>query len=144
MIMGRVEPARSDGTGLEARIAIDIAGVNRGFERLEVVVDTGFTGWMSLPELIIQDLGLDYAGMRYVTLANGETIQTAAYTARLLWHGQSVDTLVHTLDNKPIIGTDLLAYCRLTIDWWDGGDVIIEERVAPAGEQGDLRWLTWE
>ena len=36
------------------------------------------------------------------------------------------------MGNKPMIGTTLLAGCRLTIDWWDGGDVIIEERTPPA------------
>lgn len=30
-----------------------------------------------------------------------------------------------------MIGTDLLANSRLTIDWWDGGDVVIEERTPP-------------
>ena len=31
-----------------------------------------------------------------------------------------------------MIGTALLANCHLAIDWWDGGDVIIEERMPPA------------
>ncbi|MDE2785759.1 MAG: clan AA aspartic protease [Chloroflexota bacterium] len=133
MIRGEVRPARDDGTGLEARIPVDIVGITRIFRTLEVVVDTGYTGWMSLPEPIINDVGLDYAGIRPATLANGQTVATSAYSARLLWHGQPVDIVVQALNSKPMIGTTLLANCRLTIDWWDGGDVIIEERMPPAG-----------
>ena len=32
-----------------------------------------------------------------------------------------------------MIGTTLLAGSHLTIDWWDGGDVIIEETDAARG-----------
>ena len=67
MIRGLVRPARDDGTGLEARITVPIVGVNRIFQTLEVVVDTGYTGWMSLPESIINDIGLDYVGIRPAT-----------------------------------------------------------------------------
>ena len=129
MIRGQVRPARDDDTGLEARITVDIVGANQVFQTLEVVVDTGYTGWMSLPETVINAIGLDYAGIRPATLANGQTVPTAAYNAGLLWHGQPVDVVVQSLNNKPMIGTELLAYCHLAIDWWDGGDVIIEERM---------------
>lgn len=133
MIRGEVKRARDDGTGLEARISVDIVGIARIFRTLEVVVDTGYTGWMSLPEPIINDIGLDYAGIRPSTLANGQTVPTDAYNAGLLWHGQPIDIVVQALNNKPMIGTELLANCHLTINWWDGGDVIIEERMPPAG-----------
>ena len=48
-----------------------------------------------------------------------------------MWHAQSVNVLVDIMENVPLIGTDLLADCRLTIDWWDGGEVIIEENKPP-------------
>ena len=133
MIRGEVRPARDDGTGLEARISVDIVGITQIYQTLEVVVDTGYTGWMSLPETIIDDIGLDYAGIRPATLANGQTVPTDAYNAELLWHGRPIDIVVQALNNKPMIGAELLAYCRLTVDWWYGGDVIIEERMPPAG-----------
>ena len=128
MIRGRVSPARDDDRALEARISIDIAGANWIFQTLEVVVDTGFTGALALPDPIIRLLGLQSYVRRDVTLADGRTIETAAYTAQLLWHGQPVDVWAPMMDSVPMIGTDLLAGSRLSIDWWDGGDVIIEER----------------
>ena len=39
----------------------------------------------------------------------------------------------YMMGDTPLIGTTLLAESRLSIDWWDGGDVVIEERMLPAG-----------
>ena len=50
MIRGTVGPARADGTGLEAWIPLEVSAASGAFHSLEVVVDTGFTGWLSLPE----------------------------------------------------------------------------------------------
>ncbi len=33
------------------------------------------------------------------------------------------------MGDLPLIGTDLLSGNKLTIDWRDGGDVVIEERM---------------
>lgn len=131
MIRGWVTHAVDGGQGLEARIDIDIAGSSSIFQTLAVVVDTGYTGALSLPETIAHELGLRSTQRRYVTLANGQIEQVGVCAARLLWHGQPIDVLTHIMGDKSMIGTTLLANCRLTIDWWDGGDVIIDERIPP-------------
>ena len=58
MISGLVTHAADGGQGLEARIDIDISGSSLIFQTLTVVVDTGYTGALSLPETIADDLGL--------------------------------------------------------------------------------------
>jgi clan AA aspartic protease len=131
MIRGQVRPVQDNGVGLEARIDVDILGSNLVFQALQVIVDTGFTGDFSLPEPIAQELGLHSTEMRNLTLANGQSFRTAVCVARLLWHGQPIDLPAYLMGNKPMIGAALLANCRLTIDWWDGGDVVIEERAPP-------------
>ena len=132
MIRGQVRPSQDNSTGLEARISVEIVAANQIFQTLESVVDTGFEGAFTLPELVARELGLHSTGTRTLTLASGQTIRTDTCVARLLWHGQPVDARAYVMGNKPMIGTTLLANCRLTIDWWDGGDVIIEERTPPA------------
>ena len=131
MIRGRVR-SLAGGAVLEARVSIDIAGANPLFQAVEVVVDTGFTGSLALPQSAVRELGLENAGRRQVTLADGRTIEAQAYVAHLLWHGQPMDVRVPMMDSAPMIGVALLANSRLTIDWWEGGDVIIEERTPPA------------
>ena len=92
MIRGVVRPTRADGTGLEAIIPLHIAGSDWGFRSLEMVVDTGYTGWVSLPAPLIRELGLQYAMTRPTILADGQAIATrvlrkavARETARLFW-----------------------------------------------------------
>ena len=111
---------------------MDIAHEIGIFRAVDVVVDTGFTGSLSLPELVIRDLGLRGSVMRQLTLADGQTITTPAYRVRLLWHGSALDVWASMIDNTPMIGTGILAGSRLTVDWWDGGEVVIEERMPPA------------
>lgn len=132
MIRGQVRPSQDSSTGLEARISVEIVAANQIFQTLESVVDTGFEGAFTLPGLVARELGLHSTGIRPLTLASGQTIRTDTCIARLLWHGLPVDARAYVMGNKPMIGTTLLANCRLSIDWWDGGEVIIEERTPPA------------
>ena len=59
MISGGVAATRSsDGTvAIEALVEIGVAGLSRVFQRMEVVVDTGFTGWLTLPGDVIGQPG---------------------------------------------------------------------------------------
>ena len=132
MIRGQVIPAMDGGSGLEARVEIDIAGGNLIFQTVDVVVDTGYTGALTLPDAIAHELGLRSTQRRYITLASGQTEQVGACAARLLWNGQPIDVLAHIMGDKPMIGTTLLASSRLIIDWWDGGEVVIEEQTPAA------------
>ena len=132
MIRGQVRSAGDDGAGLEARIPIGIVNSIGVLQTLEVVVDTGFTGPMSLPESIVLELGLDRRGNRPLTMADGRTELTPTYQAGLLWHGQPIDVLAYMMGDKPMVGVALLSPCHLAIDLWDGGAVVIEERTPPA------------
>ena len=132
MIRGQVKPARDNGTGLEARIPIALVDSIGVFHTLEVVVDTGFAGEMSLTESIVLELGLEHKGSRPLTMADGRTEMTPIYLAGLLWHGQPIDVRAYMMGDKPMVGVALLSPCHLAIDLWDGGAVVIEERTPPA------------
>ena len=104
-----------------------IAGDDRIFRGLEAVIDTGATDWLTLPESIVRELGLRLTSTRYVNQVHGPPVQADVYAVLVLWHGR-IRRVFAEAGNETLIGTDLLAGSRLTIDWWDGGDVIIEER----------------
>ena len=128
MIRGRVSSTRTpDGTAfLEARVNIDIAGSNRYFRPIEVVVDTGFTGFLTLPESVIDEIGLDTFGQRPAILANGELRMFDIYGAVIRWQGQERVAIVHESDGKSLLGMALLTGNRLIVDAREAGDVSIE------------------
>ena len=132
MIRGRVRPSRADGSGLEAWVEIAIAGDDGVLRTLTAIVDTGFTGWLTVPSSVMLEPGLIPSGNVQSTMANGLEAESVFCAAIVEWHGNAMDVLVDIMDNNPLIGTDLLADSRLIIDWWDGGDVVIEERMPPA------------
>ena len=132
MINGQVSAARDDGTGLEPRVPLNILGSDGAFRTLAVVVDTGFTGTLTLPEAIASDLGLRYLPSREITLADGQTHLRPTCRAELLWHGQPIALRANVLGDKPMLGTGILSPCRLHIDLWLGGTVTIEEATPPS------------
>ena len=69
MIRGVV--TRNPDGGLEAWVALPIMDAYGEPQRFQVIVDTGFTGWLTLPAADIRRLGLPHAGHRYSITASG-------------------------------------------------------------------------
>ena len=129
MIEGKVKSVvDKDGyVYLKPQIALDIAGSDRVFLTSDVTVDTGFTGWLALPEDVIQKLGLTSYGQRPANQAGGVGM-FSIYGALVLWHGEQRPVLVHQITGDPLIGMALLEGSQLKVDAREDGDVFIEEQ----------------
>lgn len=125
MIKGKVE--RNAGGGLEPWLIISVEDANGELHQIDVIVDTGFTGCLTLPEAVISRLGLVRQGEQQATVASGEVESFDYYAARVLWHGQFRRVEVFESIDQSLLGTELLEGSRLTVDAWEGGDVIVEE-----------------
>ncbi len=121
MIRGKV------GTNQQALVPVDIKDGNGRHQRVEVVLDTGFTGDLVLPGEIIRGLDLPFVGQRTFELANGEHFEFAAYLATVSWHGRLRDTLALQSDSVPLLGMTLLWGSRVSVYAMEDGAVIIEE-----------------
>lgn len=128
MIRGRVEE-NADGR-LEGWITIPVERerASEGLRQCEVVIDTGFTDWLMLPEVVIADLGLVSQGKVSVTLATGEESQVDYYLTRVLWHDELSWVEVIGSTDQSLLGMELLRGYRLAIEAWEGGEVIVEEQ----------------
>ena len=71
---------------LEAVIIVDFVGSDGLLHSLEAVLDTGYNGDLTLPQNVIQQLGLVLLGRRSATLANGESVVLNAYLGTVSWH----------------------------------------------------------
>ena len=94
---------------------------------VNAVIDTGFTGDISLPTSTIRRLSLRPLGQRTFTLANGELSVMNAYSGRIIWHERPRDVVVIQSEDAAMIGMNLIWGSRVTLEARTDGDVMIEE-----------------
>ena len=68
----------------EAVIELEIVNLNKT-QRIEAIIDTGFTGELTLPGDLIDRLGLPRIGEIPITLGDGNEIDVDLYLAVVLW-----------------------------------------------------------
>ena len=120
MITGKIT------TNREAIIELEVIGLNQSREKVEAVIDTGFNGYLTLPNDLINYLKLQRAGSRHVTLGDGNVVVLDVYLAMVLWHGQQREVLALQADGGPLIGMSLLYGNRLMLEVVENGDVTID------------------
>ncbi|CAG0968587.1 hypothetical protein PHYC_01117 [Phycisphaerales bacterium] len=111
---------------LEAMIDIDVLGAG-GRLSVAAVIDTGFTGFVTLPRETISALGLTFVAESEATLATGQVAVLRAYRARVSWPAGVFDVLVLESDTAPLVGMSLLRGLTVRITVVAGGDVILTE-----------------
>jgi clan AA aspartic protease len=110
----------------EARLQLTVLGSERQAQHVDVVVDTGFNGSLTLPGDIIRALGLRLVGARPVTLGDGSTAVLSVYRARVVWHAAERTTLTLHAEGTPLLGMALLYGSRVLLDVVADGVVTIE------------------
>ena len=92
---------------------------------LEFVIDTGFTGGLTLPPAAVAALGLPYSHTNVIRLADNSPLDVDVYTANIRWEGS--DRLVRVLatGRRPLLGTDLLDDYDLYVRFREGGPLTI-------------------
>ena len=111
---------------LEAVVRLPLRGPQGEIE-IEVVVDTGFNGCLSLPLEIIDELGLEFQSKGVGELADGSKKSFGIYEALVFWNGRLLRIPVGALDSAPLLGMTLLHGSELAIQVFAGGEVMIRE-----------------
>lgn len=117
-----------DGTvtsDLDAALVLVVAGPDDNARSIEVAVDTGFNGELTLPRDIIEALALRLAGNRRAELADGTSVTLDVYLATVEWGDQKREVLALQTEGGPLVGMALLRGHRLLIDAVPGGEVMI-------------------
>ena len=110
----------------EATIRLIVQEATGQGHDIEVVIDTGFTGFLTLPTSLIATLGLAWRTRGRVILANGTEDQCDIYAVTVLWDGIPRKILIEAADADPLVGMALLYGHEIRIQVVDGGSVIIE------------------
>jgi clan AA aspartic protease len=110
----------------EATIPLVIINGKRQTKLIDAVIDTGYTGYLSLPSEIIAALDLPWTGVDRGTLGDGSEVTFEVYTATVIWDGQYRNIPVNEAETDPLVGMSLLYGYDIRIRAVAGGKVTIE------------------
>jgi clan AA aspartic protease len=107
-------------------IAVSLQATGGVRQDVDAVIDTGFSGFLTLPTALIASLGLRLRGRAQVTLADGSMVLTNVYTGAVIWDGQPRVIEIDAADTDPLVGMSLLSGFELRIQVVDGGSVSVQ------------------
>ena len=93
---------------------------------IEFVVDTCFSGALTLPLAAVQAMQLTYEEDILANVATDEEVQTPVYAATILWDGIERDVRVLAIGKRPLLGTALLDSHELLVQFADNGLVTVD------------------
>ena len=114
MITGSVNARR------EAVLPLALLDANSNQHPSDVVVDTGFDGWISLPPSLVTTLGLRWQRFGRALLADGSESLFDVYEATVLWDGRATLIPVYKMDAEPLVGMSLMYGYELVLPILDG------------------------
>ncbi len=110
----------------EAIIPVVVGHSKARQQMVQAVIDTGFTGFLSLPLSMIESLELPWIFRDSVTLGDGSEVLFDMYRASVIWHGQYQIVDVAASEAEPLVGMSLLYGSKLQIEAVERGSVTIE------------------
>jgi clan AA aspartic protease len=94
---------------------------------VDAVIDTGFSGFLTLPFNIIASLDLTWKGRDVATLGDGTSCIFEVYIADVIWDGHYRRIDINESETIPLIGMRLLRGYDLRIQTIEGGIVTVEK-----------------
>jgi clan AA aspartic protease len=119
--------------GNEALLGVEVLSqAGSSSLRVEAVVDTGFTGHLTLPRATVDALGLPIIGSAESILADGSLVMEDVCLARVLWHGAERPVRVLVADATPLLGMALMRGSELRVECVGGEEVSVERLEEPS------------
>ena len=94
--------------GREALIRLTIRGFRGREQEIDAVVDSGYTGWLTLPPKVIAALVLPWQTFGRGILADGSVSTFDVYRAKVVWDGRVRSIFVDEFDATCLVGMALL------------------------------------
>jgi clan AA aspartic protease len=109
----------------EAIIQTAVIGSNQQRRGIRSVIDTGFTGALTLPSAIIAELELRWFTQQEGVLGDGSRRTFDVYGGTVIWDGQLRTVEVNASETAPLVGMSLLEGYELRVQTVQGGSVAI-------------------
>ncbi len=92
----------------------------------QFIVDTGFNGFIAVPQCLVDRLGLPLRDVQLGITADGHSSFFDTVEITVLWHDEAITVQAQILD-EALIGTRLLRGSRIGADWIRDGMFQIEK-----------------
>ena len=119
----------------EAVVTLSLQVPNRLVHDIEAVVDTGYSGFLTLPTSLVPELELPFAYVGWAFLANDDEVAFDVHDVTIIWDGQPRHIKADATGSTPLLGMLLLDSHDLNIEVINGGRVVIQARPGLA-----IRW----
>ena len=100
----------------------------KGQGNVEFVIDTGFTGVLTLPPAACEALGLVFDRLQPSALADESILMLEVFIVTLVWDGEERKVEVLAIEGEPLIGMTMLDGYDVLIQVTEGGAVILSKR----------------
>jgi clan AA aspartic protease len=113
-------------SSLEATVVATLRGVAGVSQPHSFVIDTGFTGDLTLPGEAVESLQLTWLGQEEGILADGRAEVFDVYRGEVLWDDHWRPVEIQCASVYPLLGMSLLSGHDLFVRVMPGGSVRIE------------------
>jgi clan AA aspartic protease len=110
----------------KAWIRLTIRGPTGNVQQVTALVDTGYTGWLTLPTSLIDELDLPWQDTVTGILADGSEIDLNAYEAAVIWDRRVKQIRVEEADVVPLVGMSLMRGFELKVKVRPRGKVTLK------------------
>ena len=110
----------------EATIRLVVGNAETQRQVIDAVIDTGFTGFLTLPLVVLNALGLQLYSREEGTLGDGSACIFDVYSGFVIWDGAFQRIDVNASEASPLVGMSLLYGYRVQFDAIEGGAVTIQ------------------
>lgn len=111
---------------LEAVVSLSLRGPQGPEREVDAVIDTGYSGSLTLPPSLVAELALPFAHSGRATLADDTEVGFSVYSVTTIWHGSPRRIEADAVGSTPLVGMSLLEDHDLHVRITDGGRVAIQ------------------
>jgi clan AA aspartic protease len=116
----------------EAIIQLVIVNSDAQRQVVDAIIDTGFTGFLTLPQIILENLSLHPYRREEGRLGDGSICIFDVYRGFVIWDGELRTIDINASETDPLVGMSLLHGYRVQIDVLAGGGITIESLKTPS------------
>jgi clan AA aspartic protease len=109
----------------EAIVRLVVVGPEGQESQIEAVLDTGYTGSLTLPSAVVASLSLPFRGRGSALLGDGSESEFDIHEATVTWAGKRRLAAVDVAETDPLLGIGLLLGNELTVQVITGGVVAL-------------------